>query len=106
MPPAFSSHLPTQQAGMQVVPCACIVRWLASMFSNAVAGSCVCRCGVAGEDGAVMPLEKVDVPAEMSCGFLGEPDAGGFYSKSNRVERATSASGAAPPTDSKGRIGG
>ena len=35
----------------------------------------------------------------------GEPDAGGFYSKVNRNVRDMSAKGAAPGTDSKGRIG-
>ena len=43
----------------------------------------------------------------MQCGFVGQPDPGGFYKKGNRVESsgAMGGSGAAPRADSKGRIG-
>lgn len=51
-------------------------------------------------------LVKPDsMPDTLTCGFVGEPDAGGFYSKVNRNVRDMSAKGAAPGTDSKGRIG-
>jgi len=55
-------------------------------------------------DGEIAKVAKADVP-ELACGFVGEPDPGGFYSKGNRVEKNTAASGAAPMADSKGRIG-
>ena len=63
------------------------------------------RCGIEAEDGTITKVGKVEA-ADVNCGFLGEPDPGGFYSRSNRVERQLAASGAAPMADSKGRFGG
>jgi hypothetical protein len=52
-------------------------------------------------------LVKPDsMPETLTCGFLGEPDAGGFYARGSRNIRDMAAKGAAPSADSKGRIGG
>lgn len=52
-------------------------------------------------------LVKPDsVPETLICGFLGEPDPGGFYARGSRNIRDMAAKGAAPSADSKGRIGG
>ena len=63
-------------------------------------------CGIES-DGTVSKLVKpAEMPETLACGFLGEPDAGGFYSRGNRNEKEMAARGAAPKADSKGRIGG
>lgn len=54
-----------------------------------------------GDD--VVKVPKANTP-DLACGFVGEPDPGGFYAKGNRVEKNVAASGAAPQSDSKGRI--
>jgi|TARA_B110001469_G_scaffold92562_1_gene88139 hypothetical protein len=46
------------------------------------------------------------MPETLICGFLGEPDPGGFYARGSRNIRDMAAKGAAPSADSKGRIGG
>jgi len=52
-------------------------------------------------------LVKPDnMPESLTCGFLGEPDPGGFYARGSRNIRDMAAKGAAPSADSKGRIGG
>lgn len=52
-------------------------------------------------------LVKPDsMPETLICGFLGEPDPGGFYARGSRNIRDMAAKGAAPSADSKGRIGG
>lgn len=63
------------------------------------------ECGIEGEDGAVTKVSKVEAADDLNCGFLGEPDQGGFYSRGNRVDKQLAASGAAPNSDSKGRLG-
>ena len=52
----------------------------------------------------IAKVAKADAP-DRPCGFVGEPDPGGFYSKGNRVDKNSRASGAAPMADSKGRLG-
>ena len=55
-----------------------------------------------GDD--VAALVKPTMPESVVRGFVGEPDAGGFYSKGNRNDKDMAAKGAAPSADSKGRI--
>ena len=64
---------------------------------------CMQRCGIEGEDGTVTKVVKTEA-TEVNCGFVGESDPGGFYSRGNRVERQLAASGSAPMVDSKGRL--
>ena len=63
--------------------------------------------GVQGSGDEVAASAKpASMPEAVVCGFVGEPDAGGFYSKGNRNAKDMAAKGAAPAADSKGRIGG
>ena len=65
------------------------------------------RVGVARVRCIVGPCPVLSLERELAAAdrVAGEPDAGGFYSKVNRNVRDMSAKGAAPGTDSKGRIG-
>ena len=63
-----------------------------------------CRSLLAARDRRV-GLPAADIREPAADRVAGEPDVGGFYSKVNRNVRDMSAKGAAPGTDSKGRIG-
>uniref|UniRef100_A0A7S0LCN2 Uncharacterized protein n=1 Tax=Coccolithus braarudii TaxID=221442 RepID=A0A7S0LCN2_9EUKA len=76
------------------------------MFPRLAVKQSALECGVEDDDGKITKLSKVETQPDLNCGFVGEADAGGFYSKGNRVEKNMAAGGAAPMADSKGRIGG
>eukprot|EP00316_Scyphosphaera_apsteinii_P017207 CAMPEP_0119302822 /NCGR_PEP_ID=MMETSP1333-20130426/4358_1 /TAXON_ID=418940 /ORGANISM="Scyphosphaera apsteinii, Strain RCC1455" /LENGTH=189 /DNA_ID=CAMNT_0007305299 /DNA_START=106 /DNA_END=678 /DNA_ORIENTATION=- len=63
------------------------------------------ECGLDKGTNDIAKIGKVEVPPDINCGFVGEPDPGGFYTKGNRVEKQLRSSGAAPMADSKGRLG-
>ena len=46
---------------------------------------------------SIIPHEKpTKMPDTLKCGFLGEPDLGGFYQKMNQADKTMAARGAAP----------
>jgi len=61
--------------------------------------------GCENSGGEIALVNKCEAPPDLSCGFVGEPDPGGFYQKGNRIQKQNSGGGAAPASDSKGRIG-
>jgi len=64
------------------------------------------ECGYGDDADKVMPVAKGIPPEDVTCGLVGLPDPGGFYKRSPGDMRtgATASTGAAPASDSKGRI--
>jgi len=64
------------------------------------------ECGYGDDVGSISLVAKGPPPEGVTCGLLGLPDPGGFYKRTLGDARtgATSSSGAAPASDSKGRV--
>jgi hypothetical protein len=64
------------------------------------------ECGYGDDEGSIVLVAKGPPPEGVTCGLLGLPDAGGFYKRGAADIRtgATLSSGAAPASDSKGRV--
>lgn len=64
------------------------------------------ECGFGDDVGSISLVAKGPPPEGVTCGLLGLPDPGGFYKRAAGDARtgATQSSGAAPASDSKGRV--